>query len=54
MFTDDAGKLPERVDQLTYKGLAHDLQPVVSKDLADDQNELDPLALRAESGLEVG
>src|SRR5690606_21460030 len=26
VFTDDASKLPERVDRLTYKGLAHDLQ----------------------------
>src|SRR3546814_7995719 len=32
VFTDDAKKLPERVDRLTYKGLAHDLQPVAAKE----------------------
>ncbi len=26
VFTDDSEKLPERVDRMTYKGLAHDLQ----------------------------
>jgi hypothetical protein len=25
VFTDDANKLPERVDRLGYKGLAHDI-----------------------------
>ena len=54
VFTDDAEKLPERVDQLTYKGLAHDLQPLVSKDLTGGLSKLDPPALRAESELEVG
>ncbi|QHS35585.1 relaxase domain-containing protein [Alcaligenes faecalis] len=54
VFTDDAEKLPERVDQLTYKGLAHDLQPVAPEDLTHGQNEQDPLALRTESELEVG
>jgi len=54
VFTDDANKLPERVDRLTYKGLAHDLQPVTTKDLTHGQNEPDSLVLRAESELEVG
>lgn len=54
VFTDDAKKLPERVDQLTYKGLAHDLQPVATNELAHGQNELDPPALGAGSELEVG
>jgi len=54
VFTDDAKKLPERVDRLTYKGLAHDLQPMVSKHLGHGQNELGPLPQRVESELELG
>ncbi|WP_229841053.1 hypothetical protein [Alcaligenes pakistanensis] len=54
VFTDDAKRLPNRVDRLTYKGLAHDLQPMATKDLTHGQNELGPLSLRAESELEIG
>src|SRR5690606_14553835 len=46
VLTDDSEKLPEREDQLPYKGLAHDLQPMVSKDLTSGLSELDPPALR--------
>ncbi len=34
VFTDDADRLPERVDRLGYKGLAHDLQTMPAKELA--------------------
>lgn len=54
VFTDDAKKLPERVDRLTYKGLAHDLQSMATKDLTHGQNELGTLSLRPESELEIG
>ncbi len=27
VFTDDVEKLPERVDQMAYKGVAHELRP---------------------------
>src|SRR5690606_38526880 len=54
VFTDDASKLPERVDRLTYKGLAHDLQPMVAQGLEHGKNELGPATLKAESELEIG
>ncbi|TEA70175.1 MobF family relaxase [Allopusillimonas ginsengisoli] len=54
VFTDDAKKLPERVDRLTYKGLAHDLQSMTTKDLTHGQNELGILSLCPESELEIG
>src|SRR5690606_32978220 len=54
VFTDDAKKLPERVDRLTYKGLAHDLQPVAAKDPILVQHGQDVGTPRAESELEIG
>ncbi|MGB3836259.1 relaxase domain-containing protein [Castellaniella sp.] len=49
VFTDDADELPERVDRLGYKGLAHDLQPVTVQNLessrshhADTPSQLEP------------
>ncbi|UHL64070.1 AAA family ATPase [Paralcaligenes sp. KSB-10] len=54
VFTDDAKKLPERVDQLTYKGLAHDLQPVVTQDPIHVQHGYDVGTQGAESELEIG
>jgi len=54
VFTDDASKLPERVDRLTYKGLAHDLQPMVAHGLEYGRSELGPATLKAESELEIG
>jgi len=38
VFTDDADKLPERVDRLGVKGLAHDLQTMPAKELASGLN----------------
>lgn len=37
VFTDDAEKLPERVDRQTYKGLAHDLQAAAAPVFALEQ-----------------
>ncbi|PLC53945.1 conjugal transfer protein [Pollutimonas nitritireducens] len=54
VFTDDAKKLPERVDRLTYKGLAHDLQPMAAKHLEHGRNELGPLPRHTESEMEIG
>ncbi|WP_427975565.1 MobF family relaxase [Alcaligenes nematophilus] len=53
VFTDDAEKLPERVDRQTYKGLAHDLQPAATAIFSQDEKELATLQLPAESELEV-
>ncbi len=54
VFTDDAENLPEQVDRLTYKGLAHDLQPVANKDPIQVQHGQDVGTPRAESELEIG
>ncbi|MCK9507409.1 MAG: hypothetical protein M0Q54_03145 [Pigmentiphaga sp.] len=54
VFTDDASKLPERVDRLTYKGLAHDLQSMAAHGLEHGKNELGVATLKAESELEIG
>ncbi|QAA94427.1 MobF family relaxase [Pollutimonas thiosulfatoxidans] len=53
VFTDDAEKLPERVDRQTYKGLAHDLQPAAAKVFGQDEKELAASTLPVESDLEV-
>src|SRR5690606_5099779 len=52
VFTDDAEKLPERVDRQTYKGLAHDLQPTVTTDFAQVHAEHGPLPTPLESDVE--
>jgi conjugative relaxase domain, TrwC/TraI family len=54
VFTDDASKLPERVDRLTYKGLAHDLQQPAPADLENGKNDLGPAKQKEESELEIG
>jgi len=54
VFTDDASKLPERVDRLTYKGLAHDLQPMARHALEHGKTELGTVTLKAESELDIG
>src|SRR5690606_30099287 len=53
VFTDDAEKLPERVDRQTYKGLAQDLQPAAAKVFGQDEKELAASTLPVESDLEV-
>jgi len=53
VFTDDVAKLPERIDRMTYKGLAHDLQTVAANRLAQDQNALATQPLQAKSELEI-
>lgn len=53
VFTDDASKLPERVDRLAYKGLAHDLQQMATHDLEHGKNELGTAPLKAESELDI-
>src|SRR5690606_30070085 len=53
VFTDDMEKLPERVDRVTYKGLAHDLQSLPSHDFRQTQNEVQP-PLQPESEVELG
>ncbi|MEB2399991.1 MAG: relaxase domain-containing protein [Alcaligenaceae bacterium] len=52
-FTDDASKLPQRVDRLTYKGLAHDLQQMAAHELEQGKNELGTAPLKAESELDI-
>ncbi|MGO3743931.1 MAG: MobF family relaxase [Alcaligenes aquatilis] len=54
VFTDDVAKLPERVDQMTYKGLAHDLRAATTYGFASDQNEPVPPPPQLESELEIG
>lgn len=54
VFTDDADKLPERVDRLGVKGLAHDLSPVTNNGLTSDQNTLRPAESPAVADLEIG
>jgi ATP-dependent exoDNAse (exonuclease V) alpha subunit len=54
VFTDDVKKLPERVDRLSYKGLAHDLQPVAAKDSIQGQHSQEVGTPRVESELEIG
>src|SRR5690606_36868554 len=51
VFTDDASKLPKRVDRLTYKGLAHDLQSMAARGLEHGKNEHGVATLKAESEL---
>jgi len=53
VFTDDVAKLPGRVDRLTYKGLAHDLQSVAAKQLTQGQYVQEAEKPRAESELEI-
>jgi len=53
VFTDDAAKLPEQVDKMTYKGLAHDLQPIAAKAPIQSQHDLSNKAPHAESELEL-
>src|SRR5690606_12991713 len=54
VFTDDAEKLPERVDRVTYKGLAHDLHPQRTKLLEHGYPERTSRVQRPESELELG
>lgn len=54
MFTDDASKLPERVNRLTYKGLAHDLQQLRARTLGLGKNERDPAIRALEYELDIG
>jgi len=54
VFTDDADKLPERVDRLGAKGLAHDLLPVTNNELTSDQNTFRPAEFPAVADLEIG
>lgn len=54
VFTDDAAKLPEQIDKVTYKGLAHDLQPIAAKAPILSQHGLDAMTPQAESELELG
>lgn len=53
VFTDDASKLPERVDRLTYKGLAHDLQKMATHDWQHGKDELGHATLKVESELDI-
>lgn len=52
VFTDDAERLPERVDRVTYKGLAHDLQPLAAKDFTQENRERPVLTIC--DGTEMG
>lgn len=54
VFTGDAKKLPEQVGQLTYKGLAHDLQPVSTKAPIRGLHNLDVGTLQTGVELEIG
>src|SRR5690606_21881926 len=53
VFTDDAEKLPERVDRLTYKGPALDLQPISVNRYAQEQPKRSDVLISQEAEMEV-